>query len=148
MTKNYHICVKRDKHLPFDVFSGSSITQGCHFWHKCGSFLSFTPLARIGAMTRVTLGRIRLADVLTLSRIRHGVRTRTVSGMRAAYDSMGSMSTPVLPELIARRPSVLSALAFRTMPCLAYNTEQLGHKTILRRAPHRPWRMSFTTFFP
>jgi hypothetical protein len=44
MTKNYHICAKRDKHLPFDVLSGSSITQGCHVWHNCGSFLSFTQL--------------------------------------------------------------------------------------------------------
>jgi hypothetical protein len=47
MTKNYHICAKRDKHLPFDVFSGSSITQGCHVWHNCGSFLSFTPVRGI-----------------------------------------------------------------------------------------------------
>jgi hypothetical protein len=38
MTKNYHNCAKRDKHLPFDVFSGSSILYGCHVWHNCGSF--------------------------------------------------------------------------------------------------------------
>jgi hypothetical protein len=53
MTKNYHICAKRDKHLPFDVFSGSSITQGCHVWHNCGSFLSFTPQYEVSVDLRI-----------------------------------------------------------------------------------------------
>jgi hypothetical protein len=41
MTKNYHNCAKRDKHLPFDVFSGSSVLV-VTFGTIVG-FLSFTP---------------------------------------------------------------------------------------------------------